>query len=481
MFVLLQAWERPFASDLDNSLEQTTLTMLLCVLYANVALTQPTWTLGSSELAPNLVVMSLAVIFVMSLWVSQRQAREQLAKVHQADFGGIVSKLAAHYDAQVLEQKGSEEGQLSETALASLHRTLTTEPRGFAKTMDNIWTAGRRTVRVPATLGAARADELPAAVLDRDITVQSRVRKGLTGLSEDDMEKIDRLKRDLGVTTIEVLRYFETFACFDKNGSGLLDISELKQVFDTLGGSRIRNEDIIRMMIADLGLDADASGDVSFPEFLQMMVMEKKKVDQDEEVEEAFKTFVQSAHEADLQFGFVESDAARQNQKFVEPPITPKILLHLLTREGLVDADDTTAAEQEQLAQVMLTVANRFAPAKKSDDNSDSVSITAADGTPDSVAFAAGAALGVSQATCDGISTDGVVENPIGRVKPVGDRAQSVSYATFRAMLIAIGDPSKVALDVALVNERSRVHEELNTTAEASGVPSKRKRFGTVG
>eukprot|EP01043_Picozoa_sp_COSAG02_P014447 COSAG02_NODE_596_length_19794_cov_14.707591_3_plen_631_part_00 len=478
IFVLLQAWERPFASDLDNSLEQTTLTMLLCVLYANVALTQPTWKLGSSELAPNLVVLSLAVLFVISVWVSQRQAREQIAKVHQADFGGIVAKLSVHYDAQVEGLQGSQEGAMSEASLASLQRTQTTGPGDIGKAMENIWTTGRQTIRVPKILSVKRNDELPADVFDEDITAKSRVTKGLKDLSAEDLEQIDQLKQDLGVTTADVLRYFETFACFDKDGSGMLEVSELQLVFDSLGGSRIRNEDIIRMMIADLGLDADASGDVSFPEFLQMMVLEKKKIDRDEELEEAYKAFVQSAYEAELQFGIVESDVARENGRFAEPPITPKILLYLLTREGLVDADLTPASEQEELAQVMITVANRFAPAKIKTDDSIEV-----DGTPDSVTFAAGAALGVSHATDDGSSTSGVVQNPIGGLQPAGGQApeQAVNYATFRGMMVAIGDPSKVALDVALVNERSRLHEEVGATAETSRAPPQRKRFVTVG
>lgn len=476
IFVLLQAWERPFASDLDNSLEQTTLTMLLCVLYANVALTEPTWKLGSSELAPNLVVLFLAVLFVISVWVSQRQAREQIARVHQADFGGIVAKLSAHYDAQVAKGTHSQEGEMSEAAIASLQRAPKTGPARIGTAMENIWTTGRQTVRVPKILsGTQRNDELSADVFDKDITAKSRVTRGLKDLSEEDLVHIDQLKQDLGVTTSDVLRYFETFACFDKDSSGSLDVTELKQVFDTLGGSRLRNDDIIRMMIADLGLDADASGDVSFPEFLQMMVLEKKKVDQDEELEECYKTFVQSAHEAELQFGFVESDAARQNESFVEPPITPKILLYLLTREGLVDADLTPVSEQEELAQVMIAVANRFAPAKKTSDDS-----IAVENTPDSVAFTAGAALGVSQTTHEGGSTSGVVENPIGTVE-TGCNQQAVNYATFRGMMVAVGDPSKVALDVALVNERSRLHEELGSTAETNGAPPQRKRFVTVG
>jgi hypothetical protein len=74
--LLSQAWEKPFANALDNSLEQTTLTMLLCVLYANVALTQPSWTIGQSELLPNTVVLSMAIVFVVFVWTSQRQVRQ---------------------------------------------------------------------------------------------------------------------------------------------------------------------------------------------------------------------------------------------------------------------------------------------------------------------------------------------------------------------------------------------------------------------
>jgi hypothetical protein len=50
--------------------------MLLCVLYANVALTQPSWTIGQSELLPNTVVLSMAIVFVVFVWTSQRQVRQ---------------------------------------------------------------------------------------------------------------------------------------------------------------------------------------------------------------------------------------------------------------------------------------------------------------------------------------------------------------------------------------------------------------------
>ena len=482
IFVLLQAWERPFSSDLDNSLEQTTLTMLLCVLYANVALTQPTWKLGSSELAPNLVVLFMAMLFVLAVWVSQMQAREQMQRLAQADFGGIVEKLSVHYDAQVVAQQGgAQEGQLSGGALASLQRTAS-GPRDVAKAMDSVWTTGRRTVLAPKKLlklGARDAD-LPAVVFDEKITAKSAVTRGLKGLSEEDLAQIDQLKQELDVTTQDTLKYFETFACFDKDGSGSLDVSELMQVFDMLGGSRTRNEDILRRYLIDIGLDEDASGDVSFPEFLKMMVLEKKKIDQDEELEEAYKTFVQSGYQADERFGFLASDAALQHAGYTEPPITQKILLHQLLVEGILDDDTATASEQEELARVMVRVANRFAPAEHLREH-----ISEADSTPESVAFAAGAALGVSHAAGDG-SKSGAFENPMS--ESVGDQApeqidtEVVGYSTFRAMMIAIGDPSKVALDVALVNERSRLAEEAaDSAAEGSEETPKRKRFVTVG
>ena len=118
---------------------------------------------------------------------------------------------------------------------------------------------------------------------------------GLKGLSEEDLEAVDALKTVLDISTVEVYKYYQTFRQFDRDGSGELDISELKQVFSTLG-VKVHDESIKLLMAS---IDEDESGEVDFKEFLQMMVSQKQKLDQDEELEEAYKVFVLSRFDAD--------------------------------------------------------------------------------------------------------------------------------------------------------------------------------------
>lgn len=165
--VLAQAWKKPFANALDNVLEQTTLTMLLCVLYADVALTSPSleWNLGGGTvLTPKLVVLTLAVTFVLTVWVSQRHARKTMQRVHQANFSGIVTDIIAAQQANA-NQMPTPDGELSSATQASLRRSMAPR-KGFAAM---IWLAPRATTADDDDVAQSRARSVsPDGVVTRE-------------------------------------------------------------------------------------------------------------------------------------------------------------------------------------------------------------------------------------------------------------------------------------------------------------------------
>lgn len=79
----------------------------------------------------------------------------------------------------------------------------------------------------------------------------------------------------------------EAFDLFDTDGSGSIDVKELKVAMRALGFEPKREE--IKKLIADL--DKDSSGQIDFNEFLQIMTVKMSEKDSKEEVLKAFKLF----------------------------------------------------------------------------------------------------------------------------------------------------------------------------------------------
>lgn len=74
---------------------------------------------------------------------------------------------------------------------------------------------------------------------------------------------------------------------FDVDSSGSIDYRELKAAMKALGVVVDKNE--LKKMITDV--DADGSGSVEFPEFLQMMTAKMGSSDSKEDVLKVFKMF----------------------------------------------------------------------------------------------------------------------------------------------------------------------------------------------
>merc|ERR1712216_1089630 len=74
---------------------------------------------------------------------------------------------------------------------------------------------------------------------------------------------------------------------FDTDSSGAIDYKELKAAMKALGVAVKKEE--MKKMITDV--DADGSGSVEFPEFLQMMTAKMGSSDSKEDVVKVFKMF----------------------------------------------------------------------------------------------------------------------------------------------------------------------------------------------
>ena len=77
------------------------------------------------------------------------------------------------------------------------------------------------------------------------------------------------------------------FNMFDVDGSGEIDVSELKQVMQNLGMNPTDAE--VQMMMQEA--DEDQSGEIDFVEFAHLMGKKLAENEQDEELVEVFKLF----------------------------------------------------------------------------------------------------------------------------------------------------------------------------------------------
>uniref|UniRef100_A0A8C6WGM3 Centrin 4 n=1 Tax=Neogobius melanostomus TaxID=47308 RepID=A0A8C6WGM3_9GOBI len=79
----------------------------------------------------------------------------------------------------------------------------------------------------------------------------------------------------------------EAFDLFDTDGTGVIDVKELKVAMRALGFEPKKEE--IKKMIADI--DKEGSGTIDFDDFLNMMTVKMSEKDSKEEILKAFRLF----------------------------------------------------------------------------------------------------------------------------------------------------------------------------------------------
>jgi Ca2+-binding EF-hand superfamily protein len=86
-----------------------------------------------------------------------------------------------------------------------------------------------------------------------------------THQGEEKKKKVRKKRKELTEEQIEVLT--QAFNLFDQDGSGMIDVHELKEAMKALG-FEVSNDDVKAMMKE---IDKDNSGTIELDEFLDMM------------------------------------------------------------------------------------------------------------------------------------------------------------------------------------------------------------------
>ncbi|KAF1898302.1 hypothetical protein Lal_00033068 [Lupinus albus] len=129
------------------------------------------------------------------------------------------------------------------------------------------------------------------------------------------------------LTDEQISEFKKAFSFYDKDGDGYITTKELGTVMRSLGQNPTEAElkDIINEV------DADGSGTIDFPEFLNLMAKKMKDTDSEEELKEAFRAFDKD------QNGFISAAELRQitilGEKLTDEEVDKMI------READVDGD----------------------------------------------------------------------------------------------------------------------------------------------
>ncbi|KAE9621662.1 putative EF-hand domain pair protein [Lupinus albus] len=129
------------------------------------------------------------------------------------------------------------------------------------------------------------------------------------------------------LTDEQISEFKKAFSFYDKDGDGYITTKELGTVMRSLGQNPTEAE--LQDMINEV--DADGSGTIDFPEFLNLMAKKMKDTDSEEELKEAFRAFDKD------QNGFISAAELRQitilGEKLTDEEVDKMI------READVDGD----------------------------------------------------------------------------------------------------------------------------------------------
>lgn len=132
----------------------------------------------------------------------------------------------------------------------------------------------------------------------------------------------------------------EAFDLFDTDGTGVIDIKELKVAIRALGFEPKKEE--IKKMTAEI--DKEGTGKISFSDFLQLMTMKMSEKDSNEEILKAFRLF------DDDDTGAISFKNLKRVAKELGEKLTDEELREMITE---ADLDGDGEVNQEEFLRIM--------------------------------------------------------------------------------------------------------------------------------
>lgn len=143
------------------------------------------------------------------------------------------------------------------------------------------------------------------------------------------------------LTEEQISEFKEAFSLFDKDGDGCITTNELGTVMRSLGPNPTEAE--VREMINEV--DADGSGTIDFPEFLNLMARKMKYTVSEEELKEAFKVFDKD------QDGLISASELRHIMTSLGEKLTDEEVDEMINE---ADADGDGQVSYEDFVRMML-------------------------------------------------------------------------------------------------------------------------------
>lgn len=143
--------------------------------------------------------------------------------------------------------------------------------------------------------------------------------------------------RRVGITQEQLAEFKEAFDLFDADGSGSIDLKEMRIAMKALGFNPSTEE--VRKMVAEV--DADGSGSISFEEFQALMSSKSETRDPKEVIREVFELLDKDGKGridlSDLQRAVVDLSLT---EKLPKETLVKMLALADVNEDGVVDLSD---------------------------------------------------------------------------------------------------------------------------------------------
>ena len=203
----------------------------------------------------------MAVASIGYLYISQVRGRKIARSIHRADL------FAAGGGGAGSGGDGGSGGDANAVDVTS-DEFVVTQTRSISTSVQLVSIVTRNR----ATKTAQSVDN-PVSSSESGDTVATDPTPGTLEVGPED---IKLLKGELRLSDDEIKQHIKLFSTFDVDASGYLTVPELSKMFELGQGVRV-SEQTIKKLMADI--DEDNDGNISFSEFVQVMVRHTRQRD----------------------------------------------------------------------------------------------------------------------------------------------------------------------------------------------------------